>query len=140
MKRGFFNFLQDSLYYVNMKTSRIWNALYCANLNWSLFPFQRINWAHKRVWIIIRRATLVTVHCHRSVSLVVSDFGSKTEERTLKVCPSEIKDREFLIIGHSGGDSHQACENTIAATKSALKRSILLMNGLRLQNQCNLSR
>ena len=88
----------------------------------------------------------VSVQCHpyritRETFLSkLFDVGPNTEERTLKVCPSEIKDREFLIIGHSGGDPHQACENTIAATKSALKRSILLMNGLRLQNQCNLSR
>ena len=62
------------------------------------------------------------------------DFGSKTEERTLNICPSEIKDREFLIIGHSGGDSHQACENTIEATKAALQRSILSFNGKPIQN------
>ena len=63
------------------------------------------------------------------------DFGSKTEERTLKVCPSEIKDREFLIIGHSGGDSHQACENTIAATEAALQRSISSFDGKPIQNE-----
>ena len=65
------------------------------------------------------------------------DFGSKTEERTLKVCPSEIKDREFLIIGHSGGDSHQACENTIAATEAALQRSILSSHGKPIRNNYN---
>ena len=68
------------------------------------------------------------------------DVGPNTEEKTLKVCPSEIKDREFLMIGHSGGDPHQGCENTIAATKYALKRSITPINGQRLKNQCNLSR
>ena len=88
----------------------------------------------------------ISVQCHPSrvtretFLSKLFDVGPNTEERTLKVCPSEIKDREFLIIGHSGGDPHQACENTIAATKSALKRSIAPMNGLRLKNQCNLSR
>ena len=64
-------------------------------------------------------------------------MGPKTEDRTLNVCPHETKERDFLIIGHAGGDPYQACENTISATEAALQRSI--SNGIHLRNHANLS-
>ena len=64
------------------------------------------------------------------------DFSPKFEDKTLSVCPHETKEREFLIIGHAGGDPYQACENTIAATQAALQRS--MSHGLRFQNDSNL--
>ena len=38
-------------------------------------------------------------------------------------CPQAAKIRDFLIIGHAGGDSYKECENTLEATEAALQRS-----------------
>ena len=52
------------------------------------------------------------------------DLSPKSQDRTLDVCPHVGKEREFLIIGHSGGDSNLECENTLEATEAVLQRSI----------------
>ena len=35
------------------------------------------------------------------------------------------KNRDFLIIGHAGGDSNRECENTLESTQAALSRSLV---------------
>ena len=52
------------------------------------------------------------------------DLSPKSQDRTLDVCPHVAKERDFLIIGHSGGDSNLECENTLEATETVLQRSI----------------
>ena len=57
---------------------------------------------------------------HFSVTVQGQDF---TNEFLLK-CPHVSKDRDFLIIGHAGGDSYRECENTLEATEAALERAL----------------
>ena len=38
----------------------------------------------------------------------------------LRKCPDAEKSRDFLIIGHAGGNSYMECENTLEATEAAL--------------------
>jgi len=50
------------------------------------------------------------------------DFDSLSSvfERNVNECPVLKQPSHFLIIGHAGGDPKHHCENTMAATRSAL--------------------
>ena len=67
--------------------------------------------------------------------LSLLDGNPKAQDRTLDVCPHVAKERDFLIIGHSGGDSNLECENTLEATEAVFQRSISksMENVIRLQ-------